>query len=152
MNSPNDIDDFRTKEELEKQVLMLERENKAAMLTITKLLKDLNKKCEQIAHLESLVTHNVPVIRQEDKKIIIEITPESEIADLQLERLRTSAKTRILTLEETRMYDLLVKNKRLSQDESTINLSKSNYRDVTDTELLNLAQIKLSDGNEPDNT
>lgn len=138
----SEIEDFKTVDQLKKELLSLTRENFAAMQTITKLLKELNLKNEKIASLESLINQTVPVAapKQNDpKKIQLQVTPEQEIADIQLERLRQSAKNRSLTLEETRMYDLLVKNKRLSQDESTVNLAKGEYRDVKEVELLKIA-------------
>lgn len=143
----SDLEEFKTVEELKKEILALKRENKAYNLTVDKLLKDGNQKNEQIKHLESLVSQNVPVIKHENQKLSIAVMPEEEIAQIQLERLRQSAKVRPLTLEEVRMFDLLVKNKRLVLDESTINLGKNQYRDVADAELLKLAaaEVKASD-------
>lgn len=142
----SEIEEFKTIEQLKKEVLSLSRENFAAMQTITKLLKELNLKSEKIESLESLLNQTVPVTTSptqnlpQTKAILLELTPEQEIAGYQLERLRQTAKSRALTLEETRMFDLLVKNKRLSQDESTINLSKGSYRDLNDTALLEAAK------------
>jgi hypothetical protein len=44
------------------------------------------------------------------KLIIIPSSSEKEIAEIQLERLKEIARQRLLTLEETKQYDLLVKN------------------------------------------
>lgn len=130
----------RSVEELETELVHIKREQKAAMLTITKLLKDLSKKTEEIEHLKTLVNQTVQVVTPKTTKLIQEFVPaEEEIALLQLDRLRLAAKSRSLTLEETRMFDLLVKNKRLSQDASTINVSKANYRDVKEEDLLQIA-------------
>lgn len=139
-----DFDEFKTLEQLKRELITLKRENVAALKTIDKLLKDLNQKAEEIKSLQSLVSQTVPVIKK-GEKLDLSVTPEEEIAALQLERLRSAARNRTLTLEETRMFDLLVKNKRLSQDESTINLSKANYRDVTDAALLKIAGKNESD-------
>lgn len=146
----SDLDEFKSVEQLKKEVLTLTRENRAAMLTIDKLLKDLNTKADEIKHLQSLVAQTVPVIKQENTKLSISVSSEEEIAQIQLERLRQSAKVRPLTLEEVRMYDLLVKNKRLVLDESTINLGKNQYRDVSNEDLLQLAatEVKPSDPTE----
>lgn len=133
-----DLDEFKSVDQLKREITSLKRENHAAMKTIDKLLKDLNLKAEQIKHLEGLINQAVPVVVKESN-IITSVTPEEEIAQLQLERLRKAAQSRTLTLEETRMFDLLVKNKRLAQDESTINLSKASYRDVSDAALLQIA-------------
>lgn len=120
-------------EQLKRELVSLKRENEAYMKTIQKLLKDLNAKREEITQLQT-----TPVVIPKDKPKE-DLAPEEEIADLQLERLRQSAKTRALTLEETRTFDLLVKNKRLSQDKSTENFSKGSFRDVSDIELIKLA-------------
>jgi hypothetical protein len=134
-----DLDEHKSLDQLSKEVLSLKRENQAAMKTIEKLLKDLSKKNEEIAHLQTLVSTAVPVKVPEKKKNAFQFTPEEEIAMIQLDRLRKIAATRALTLEETKIYDLLVKNKRLSQDESTVNLSKAQYRDVSEVDLLQIA-------------
>lgn len=143
-----DLDDFRTVDQLKREITALKRENNAALMTIDKLLKDLNKKSDEIKHLQSLVGQVVPVVAESPKsvsKFTHVITAEEEIAEVQLERLRQAAKSRTLTLEEIRAYDLLVKNKRLSQDESTINLSKAHYRDISDSDLLQIAEKNESD-------
>lgn len=147
MSNVKDINDFKTVEQLNTEVVHLKRENHAALITIDKLLKDLSQKTEQIKHLESLVTQNMPTLKKESGKLTLQIDAATEIAELQLERLRQSANARTLTLEETRMFDLLVKNKRLAQDESTINLNKNQYRDVKDADLLQIAasEVKPSD-------
>ena len=126
-------------EQLRREFVSIKRENTAAMKTIEKLLKDINKKNEEISHLKELLSKSVPVVQSPTPKNENKISPEEEIADLQLAKLNQIAKTRSLTLEETRMYDLLVKNKRLAQGKSTDNLSKGNYRDVDEIELIKIA-------------
>lgn len=138
-----DFDEHKTIDQLKKENLSLKRENQAAMLTINKLLKDLSQKTEEINHLQSLVSQTVPVIVATDPKTV-HITPEEEIAELQLERLRQAAKNRVLTLEETRMYDLLVKNLRLSKDKSLPHQSKDPIRDVSEIELVRIAEKAYS--------
>lgn len=51
---------------------------------------------------------------------IYPLSDEEEIALMQLERLKGIARERQLTLDETRQFDLLVKNKRLAQGSSTL--------------------------------
>ncbi len=145
-----DLEEFKSIDQLKKEITALTRENKAAFLTIDKLLKEANLNREQIKHLENLVAQAVPVIKKESQKLALAVMAEEEIAQIQLERLRQSAKTRPLTLEEVRMYDLLVKNKRLVLDESTINLGKNQYRDVADAELLKLAATEVKPSGDPD--
>jgi hypothetical protein len=134
-----DLEEFKSIDQLKRELTSLKRENNAAMTTINKLLKDISQKNEEVKHLQSLVSQTVPVIKKDSPPIITTLTAEEEVAILQLERLRQAAKNRTLTLEEVRMFDLLVKNKRLTQDESTINLSKASYRDVSDATLLQIA-------------
>lgn len=113
----------------------LQRELDAALKTISKLLKDLSDKHQKIQNLEDMLKRApLPVVQKPQK--IAEMTVEGEIADIQLERLREASRHRPLTLEETRMYDLLVKNKRLAAEQSTINVSKGGYRDLPDIELM----------------
>lgn len=140
-----DLEEFKSIDQLKKELASLRRENNAAMKTIDKLLKDNSQKLEEIKHLQSVVAQTVPVLKKPETKLVTSVAPEEEIAHLQLERLRQAAKSRTLTLEETRMFDLLVKNKRLAQDESTINLSKAHYRDVSDAALLQIAGKDESD-------
>jgi predicted nucleic acid-binding Zn-ribbon protein len=116
----------------------LQVELDAAFKTIKKLMKDLSDAHQKIQHLEDMLKRAPLPVIQKPKTIVQPVTVEAEIADMQLDRLREAARQRTLTLEETRMYDLLVKNKRLSQDESTVNLAKSGYRDVEDIELLKI--------------
>lgn len=141
-NHVTDLEEYKSIDQFKKELLSLKRENQAAMKTIEKLLKDISKKNEELTHLQSLVSQIVPASVPQKKKISIEITPEEEIAMVQLNRLRQVAQTRALTLEETKIFDLLVKNKRLSQDESTVNISKDQYRDVSEVALLEIAGTK----------
>lgn len=137
-------------EQLKEQVLRLERENRAACLTVEKLLKELREKNEKIMHLESLVKSAVPVVvPKQDQLVKIELEPEGEIADVQLNRLREISRERQLTLEETKMYDLLVKNKRLSKDPGTIDMKKADFRNVSPEKLLEIVG-QTPDGKEKD--
>jgi hypothetical protein len=127
---------------LEEKLIRLERENRAAFLTIERLSKELSEKSQKLKHLEDLLSKNTPVlVPSATPAIKTKVTSEESIAETQLERLRQISEQRSLTLEETRMYDLLVKNKRLSQDESTVNLQKGGYRDVSDIELLKAVRV-----------
>ncbi len=135
----------------EKTPEAMQRELNAAMKTIAKLLKDISDKTEKIKSLEEILKRAPLPVVQPKSKLVVNPTSEEEIATLQLERLRHAAQSRQLTLEEVRMYDLLVKNKRLSQDESTINLNKGSYRDVSEADLLKIAR-PVGDTDESDNS
>lgn len=135
-------------EQLKRELVSLKRENQAAMKTIEKLLKDIHKKNEEIGSLQSLLSKSTPLIALPANLSKSELSPEEEIANSQLARLNEAAQKRVLTLEETRMYDLLVKNKRLAQDKSTSNLSKGSFRDVSEVELIKIAttpKLKIND-------
>lgn len=95
---------------------------------------------KKIKHLEELLTSG-----KESTKFIV--SPEEQIAELQISRLLSVAAERTLTLDETRQYDLLVKNKRLSMSEPTVIEGKaSRIKDVTDTVLLaDVARLKLEE-------
>lgn len=146
----SDVIDLSLKD-LQRENERLKRELKAAILTVEKLMKSDSQKQQEIEHLKELLSQSVPVIQENktpSRKIQEVVSPEESIAEMQLERLRVTASQRSLTLEETRMYDLLVKNKRLSQDESTINLSKNQYRDISEQDIKMLvAQAEAT--NEP---
>lgn len=76
------------------------------------------------------------------KKALIsleEITTEREISELQLERLRQISRERLLTYEETKIFDLLVKNLLLSKGESTA-ISTSSHR-IEETKKLSEAEL-----------
>lgn len=148
--SVTNLDEFKSVDQLKQELVMVNRELKAAMVTITRLLKDANVKQEKIKQLESLLSQNTPVIKKNQEKIVVSVSSEEEIADSQLERLRQTSRNRVLTLEEIRAYDLLVKNKRLSNDASTINLGKDQYKNVTDDELTKLASTEIKMIESPD--
>lgn len=136
------FDDLLSVAEYKKKLASIEKELKATYKTIDKLLKDNKLKEEEISHLKSLLEKNVPVLI-EDKKpqqlIQLDLSPEEEIAEIQLNKLKESSKNRALTLEEARIYDLLVKNKRLSRKESTVNIENAAYKEISVIELMKVA-------------
>lgn len=125
--------------QLKEQNTRLERELRAAVVTVEKLLKSIREKDDRIKHLESLVKSAVPVVVPKQDKLVQNVmAPEEEISDVQLHRLREISRERQLTLEETKMYDLLVKNKRLSQEGTQPKSQKPTFRDVKDADLLEI--------------
>lgn len=127
-----DLDQFKTVEELRRELVALKRENIAALKTVDRLLKDLNKKVEEITHLQILVSNTVPVVIPEKD---LHVDSAEEIAQVQLDRLREASKKRVLTLEEVRMYDLLVKNKHITKEKINSTVQAGSFRDVSDIEL-----------------
>ncbi len=86
------------------------------------------------------------------KKLTTEpLSSEEEIAILQLERLKDMSRERLLTIEEVKMYDLLVKNLRLSKEKSeTITISHIKPAQIDEQEMIDIAsgvlkEIKYND-------
>lgn len=123
---------------MDKSYEQLQVELKAAMQTIVKLLKDIEDYKAQIAHLEDMLKRAPLPSVSSSRRLVQATTPEQQIAIQQIERLRQASEQRSLTLEEAKLYDILVKNKRLSDDKSTANISKATYRDVDDIELMKI--------------
>lgn len=101
---------------LEQKVKELENKCFALHQTLDQFVKAVEEKEEEIAHLKHLLYKGVPIIGE---PVAINISDEELIADIQLNKLKTDAKTRKLTLEEIKIFDLLVKNKRLARGDAT---------------------------------
>lgn len=123
---------------MDKSVEEMQRELAAAMKTITNLLKDLEEKKLKIKHLEEILRRTPLPSVPRSPRIFEPPSAEQQIAITQIERLRVASEQRPLTLEEAKLFDILVKNKRLAEDKSTANVSKGTYRDVDDIELMKL--------------
>lgn len=138
----DNLNELRTNSQLKTDLTKLQRENSAAYKTIDKLIADNKKKEEEIAHLKTLLEQSVPVLIEDktpQKVLNFEVEPEEEIAEVQLHKLKEISRTRALTLEETRQYDLLVKNKRLAKEQSTINLESKDFNNVKEADLIAIA-------------
>lgn len=99
---------------------------------IKRLSEELVMREEKLKHLESLLIQTNP--------IIINLSNEEEICEIQIARLLGVAKTRDLTLEEAKRLDIFIKNKRLAKDESTINVEARRVDDISDAKLLQIAE------------
>lgn len=118
----------------------LERKAVGLSQTIDQMVKALDEKDAEIAHLKQLLNGMVPTIGDAVK---IEITDEEFIADIQLHKLKVAAQTRELTLDEIRKFDLLVKNRRLAKGDATT-INGENLNKKTDKkELIRLASKKI---------
>lgn len=74
--------------------------------------------------------------------LLEEYTASREIAETQLERLRVIARDRLLTYEETKIYDVLAKNLSLAKGEATaISGAITKIDSVQDVEVEDLLQI-----------
>lgn len=107
------------------EILKLQKENEALQVTITRLLAD-----------------NDRLLKLDRKpKLILNASPEQELIQTQINNLNSSSRVRNLTLEETKMFDLLIKNQRLLNDESTLNADFKNLpSDVSEDELMKIAE------------
>ena len=91
---------------------------------------------DDLAHLKLIIE------KTNISNIILPLTDEEEIANLQLNKIKLLSRERALTLEEIKMYDLLVKNKRLAQGEVTDITGNKSLTSKSKTELLKIAAKK----------
>lgn len=136
----NDIvqlyDEFKEVGQYVNKIKELEKINTEQYKIIQKLGEELAIREHKLKHLEKLLMQTNP--------IVIEVSAEEEICELQIERLRNAAQTRDLTLEEARRLDIFIRNKRLAQDQSTINI-EAKKAEITDAQLLQIAESKRDD-------
>ena len=91
---------------------------------------------DDLAHLKLIIE------KTNISNIILPLTDEEEIANLQLSKIKLLSRERALTLEEIKMYDLLVKNKRLAQGEVTDITGNRSLTSKSKSELLKIAVKK----------
>lgn len=128
--------------QLKTQILKLEEKCIALSQVIDSLLKQNESKEEEISHLKAMLGKTVPIIG-ESNPIAINVTDEELIADIQLRKLKDAARTRELTLDEIKKFDLLVKNKRLAQGNATEIEGKTLSKQLPKTQLLQIASKKI---------
>lgn len=110
------------------ELLKLERENQGLHETIDKLTKEIDRLRE--LHLQP-----------QSKLIKLNITPEEEILEQQINFLQQASRVRMLEVNEAKMLDLYIKNKRLIQEKSTLNAEFSSLPDdISDEKLLQLVE------------
>jgi hypothetical protein len=115
LTSISDLIDSGELNSLRLKVIQMEKDNVAMGQALDKALSALDKKDEEIKHLQTLLGGTAPNITTFPQTM----TDEEIIALQQLEGLKIISATRDLTLEEIKKFDLLVKNKRLSQGNPT---------------------------------
>lgn len=112
------------------------------------LLLKLADKDKQIAHLKDLLVSSpgIPIIGSEG---LVQATPELQLIELQLQKLHSTAMTRELTLDETKRFDLFIKNKNLiNQNPTSIDgKPKTPAKEKSKQELLQTAARKTSEEN-----
>lgn len=139
--SIQEISENSKENQLKTQILKLEDKCIALSQVIDSLLKQNETKEEEISHLKAMLGKTVPVIGE--NPIAINITDEELIADIQLRKLKEQARSRELTLDEIRKFDLLVKNKRLAQGNATEIEGRSLPKQLPKNQLLQIASKKI---------
>jgi hypothetical protein len=86
--------------------------------TISNLMQKNAQLMQEIEHLKQLLETSISVESSHPVERII-VTPEEALIDRQIEMIQSRGYDRELTLEDTKKLDLLIKNKRLSKEQST---------------------------------
>lgn len=121
------------------EILRLEAHNVGLSQTIDNLLKSLENKDNEIAHLKQMLVGSVPLIGGG----VVLASDEEAIIDIQIRKLKESTQNREMTLDETKRLDLLIKNKRLVAADAKPQKKDDLPRDVTPTQLLAIASTKI---------
>ena len=77
------------------------------------------------------------------KAIKINVTPEEQIIDEQIALLQRASMVRALEINEVKMLDMYIKNKRLLSEKSTMN---ADFTSLPDTNLSDEALLALVEG------
>jgi hypothetical protein len=78
-------------------------------------------------------------------KLVLRVSSEREIAEIQLHRLRQKSLLEELTLEDIKKYDLLVKNLMLLGGSTDGELDINTLKDTSDAELVEAVKAQLPD-------
>lgn len=138
--SIHELSENSKENQLKTQILKLEEKCVALSQVIDSLLKQIESKEEEISQLKNVLQKSTPLIGE---AIAINISDEELIADVQLRKLKEQAKIRELTLDETRKFDLLVKNKRLAQGNATEIGAKVLPKELPKKQLIQIASRKI---------
>jgi hypothetical protein len=93
----------------------------------------------EVEHLKQLLTSTVSIVQDSGIEKIIK-SPELSIIETQIEILQNRALQKELTLEEVKVFDLLIKNKRLlSEEATTIHGEKKIKKNYSEAELVQIA-------------
>lgn len=124
----------------EEYILQLEQTNFKLNTVMQKLIEKIAEHEEEISHLKSML------FKQADSGIVIQMSDEELIADIQLRKMSDKAKSQVLSLEDVKIFDLLVKNKRLAQGNATnINDNKTLPAKLTPSTLMQIASQKKTE-------
>lgn len=110
---------------IQQENLELSKENSALKVTVTKLLEEINR----IREIDRTPNPNRVVL-----------TPEQRIIDDQIRYLEAISIERVLSLEENRSFDLLIKNKRLLDENKPIEADYTKVpEESNESDLLRIA-------------
>lgn len=124
----------------EEYIIQLEQTNFKLNTAMQTFVEKITAYEEEISHLKSIL------FKQADSGIAIQMSDEELIADIQLRKMSAKAKSQVLSLEDVKIFDLLVKNKRLAQGNSTnINDNKTLPVKLTPNILMQIASQKKTE-------
>lgn len=96
-----------------------------------------------IKNIEAELAHAKLLIDRLDiANIIKPLSDEEEIASIQLQKIKLLSRERALSLEEIKMYDLLVKNLKLAKGEVTDIQGHKSLSKTSKPDLIRLAATK----------
>lgn len=147
----NDLSDVQVEkkitenpESLKLYIKKLETLNFGLNETVNKFITQLESKDAEISHLKAMLFEKVPTVSQSG--LLLPVSDEEEIAQIQINKLRDSARIRELTLDEVKRYDLLVKNKLLAQANSATKVEgKKLPANTSKTQLMQIAITKKTE-------
>lgn len=138
---------FKTKVQLQTELERIYNLLSKAKIEMAECIDLVKSQKDQIKHLETMLKSITPVVTGTAEKM--EFSVEEEIALKQLDMLRVVAMSRPFTPEEAKIYDILVKNKRLAQGNSTLVADyKKLPRDTSEKTLLQIAEAQIVDDHE----
>lgn len=108
-----------------------EKKLKELVVAKDQLIEKLFKKIDELQNLDR------------SKVIKLNLTAEEEICEMQIQSMLQTSRVRDLTLEETKKLDLLIKNKRLYNNQPTVNTKHEVLPTETPVdELMEIASAK----------
>lgn len=122
------------------EIVRLEKHNVGLAETIDNMLKSLENKDAEIAHLKKLLVGGHPVIGEISNLIV---SDELAMIDLQIKKLKEETMFRSMNLDETKRLDLLIKNKRIVMGDSKPVEQPALPKDVTPKDLLAIASTRI---------
>lgn len=128
---------YKSRDDLLEENTELRQVSAVQELSKQKLLKLVEEKDKEIAHLKELLTKSVKVLDTVER---IEVNDEEMIAELQLQKLKGFAQNRELTLEEAKKFEIYSKIKQnVNKNRTIVPQYKRLPENITQTDLLAIA-------------